>query len=105
MEIVLVEIADAPRRPALIILRCCKACSPSALSSSEEDIDKAFEHLKQRSRNSVCQALVARALGEVGRGDLAVIQVGEYLRSSVHDCERRVGSLVASVQSRLQSDK
>jgi hypothetical protein len=74
-----------------------------SLIEQRKDISDALEHLKQAAAEFPFVRLLAmRALAEVGRRDLALIQVGAYLQSSAHECERpTLEAWVASVQQQL----
>jgi Tfp pilus assembly protein PilF len=78
-----------------------------SLIEQRKDVNEAFEHLQQTvTEFPFFRLLAARALTDVGRHDFAVIQVGEYLQTAAHDCERPgLEAWVASVQAQLKSDK
>jgi len=78
-----------------------------SLIEQRKDINEAFGYLKQAvTELPFVRLLAAHALVEIGRHDLAAIQVKEYLQSSVHDCERpALEAWLTSVQARLTSDK
>ena len=78
-----------------------------SLIEERKDINEALDYLKQAvTELPFVRLLAARALAEIGRRDLAVIQVKEYLKSSAHDCERpALEAWVTSVQARLTPDK
>ncbi len=74
-----------------------------SLIEERKDLNEAMAQLSEAA--PACpffRLLAARALAEVSRGDLAVIQVKEYLRSSAHDCERAsLENWVANTERRL----
>ena len=78
-----------------------------SLIAQRKDIDEALKHLEQAvAELPFVRLWAARSLGEIGRNDLAVIQVEDYLRLSAHDCERTsLEAWVASVRSQLLLDK
>jgi len=60
-----------------------------SLIEQRKDVDEALKHLNDAARAvPFFRLLVANALSDINRADLALIQVNEYLRSSAHDCER-----------------
>jgi len=78
-----------------------------SLIEQRKDINEALDYLKQAvTELPFVRLLAARALAEIGRRDLAVTQVKEYLQLSAHDCERpALEAWVTSVQARLTSEK
>jgi Tfp pilus assembly protein PilF len=78
-----------------------------SLIGQRKDINEAFGYLKQAvTELPFVRLLAAHALAEIGRPDLAVIQVKDYLQLSAHDCERpALEAWLTSVQARLTSDK
>jgi Tfp pilus assembly protein PilF len=78
-----------------------------SLIEQRKDIDEAFGYLKQAvTELPFTRLLAAHALAEIGRRDLAAIQVKEYLQSSAHDCERAaLEAWLTSVNAQLTSDK
>src|SRR3984957_7340444 len=60
-----------------------------SLIEQRKDINEALDHLKQSvTELPFVRLLAAHALAEIGRRELAAIQVKQYLQSSAHDCER-----------------
>jgi tetratricopeptide (TPR) repeat protein len=60
-----------------------------SLIAERESLDEALVHLSKVAPSfPYFRVLAAHALAEIDRGDLAVIQVKEYLRLFAHDCER-----------------
>lgn len=78
-----------------------------SLIEQRKDINEALEYLKQAvTELPFVRLLAAHALAEIGRRDLAAIQVKEYLHSSAHDCERpALEAWLTSVQAQLTSTK
>jgi Tfp pilus assembly protein PilF len=78
-----------------------------SLIEQRKDIDEGLGYLKQAvTELPFVRLLAAHALAEIGRRDLAAIQVKEYLQFSAHDCERpALEAWLTSVQARLTSDK
>jgi Tfp pilus assembly protein PilF len=78
-----------------------------SLIEQRKDINEALGYLTQAvTELPFVRLLAAHALAEIGRRDLAAIQVKEYLRLSAHDCERpALEAWLASVQARLTSGK
>jgi len=78
-----------------------------SLIEQREDVNEALGHLQQAvGEFPFVRLMAARALGDVGRFDLAVIQAGEYLQSSANESERpALEAWVASIQSQLTSDE
>ena len=78
-----------------------------SLIEQRKDINDGLEHLKQAvTELPFVRLLAAHALADIGRRDLAAIQVKEYLQVSAHDCERpALEAWLTSVQPRLTSDK
>jgi Tfp pilus assembly protein PilF len=78
-----------------------------SLIEQRKDINDGLEHLKQAvTELPFVRLLAAHALADIGRRDLAAIQVKQYLQVSAHDCERpALEAWLTSVQPRLTSDK
>ncbi len=78
-----------------------------SLIQQRKAIEQALGHLDQAVTDlPFFRLLAARALGEIGRNDLAVVQVQQYLQSSAHNCERAaLESWLATAQARLASNK
>jgi len=78
-----------------------------SLIGQKRNLEEAFEHLRQAATElPFIKLLAANTLAEIGKPDLAVIQVKEYLQSSAHECERQeLEAWVASTQSQLTSSK
>jgi Tfp pilus assembly protein PilF len=78
-----------------------------SLIEQRKDINEALSYLKHAvTELPFVRLLAAHALAEIGRRDLAAIQVKDYLQFSAHDCERpALEAWLTSVQARLTSDK
>jgi Tfp pilus assembly protein PilF len=78
-----------------------------SLIEQRKDINEALDHLKQAvTELPFARLLAAHAFAEIGRGDLAVIQVKQYLQLSAHECERpALEAWLTSVQAQLTSSK
>jgi tetratricopeptide (TPR) repeat protein len=76
-----------------------------SLIAQRKNLDEALTHLsKAVPAFPFFRLLAANALAETFHGDLAVIQVKEYLRSSAHDCERQsLEAWVAKTERRLSA--
>lgn len=76
-----------------------------SMIAQKKDINEAYVHLKQAvTEFPFVRLLAARALNEIGRSDLAVIQVHEYLRTAAHDCERAsLEAWIASAEAPVAS--
>lgn len=74
-----------------------------SLIEQKKNIDEGLEHLGAATAEyPFFRLLGARALVEIKRPDLALIQVKKYLQTSAHDCERpELEAWVASVERRL----
>ena len=72
-----------------------------SMIGQKKDINEAYLHLKQAATEfPFVRLLAARVLNEIGRTDLAVIQVKHYLRTAAHDCERAsLEAWVAAVEA------
>ena len=76
-----------------------------SLIEQRKDLEEALKHLNDAARAiPFFRLLVANALNDIHRPELALIQVNEYLHSSAHDCERSdLEAWVAKVEQRLST--